>query len=708
VLVWDVSSQQNGGVPSEHSPAHTIGPYVVEAELGRGANGVVYLARRGPGADPCALKVFLNPEDTEGLARFKIEVELASQLHHPGIVGALESGYHRRHPWVAMEYVAGETLRDRLRQGPLEAEEARSLLLTLAEAVGHAHARGVVHRDIKPENIILNKLDHRPRITDFGLACVRSDASSLTRTGTALGTPHYMAPEQVLDSKRVDPRTDVYALGVILYESLSGRLPFGGATVNEVFKEILQTRPPDLLPLAPEAPPGLVEVCQRAMAKRSEERFQSAEDLIAALHAAPSARTRGRSWRTILALSGVAGLITGAVFWGLFGAPPDDRVTGAPDPQRDAEVPPVSAERPLSLEEKRATELARLQSRLAEIDFVTVTPRELASITLGDFPELRSARDTLSRGLLGRVQRRARLHAPFPELMDLLEQAERLATAGSLKAQVQLDRATYAFRRGRFEEATRLASRIEEEGRIGLQARYVAAYGQLWQDRYPKGLGALEALWKDDPRGVVGMNAGAVFNSHTGRNGVGEELARAALALDSDYVDAYISLAFCLNDLSHREPERKDSLLAESLSSSAEAIRRCPDHPRAYMARAFALGNSGRPQEALVAYDELIRLTQPRPMARALRQRARYRIQLQRDHEGALADLESALERDADDAEALTWRGVLRNQKGDAEAAAQDWVRAAKANQKAMSRVLRGLPQDLRQHILSVVRQRLR
>jgi tetratricopeptide (TPR) repeat protein len=323
-------------------------------------------------------------------------------------------------------------------------------------------------------------------------------------------------------------------------------------------------------------------------------------------------------------------------------------------------------------------------------------------------PPQEESAEVRARALLERARVRAHDLAPLAELSELLAEAERLAPTEDLRAEVQLDLATYTFRRGGFEEATRLARSIRAPGRLGLQARYLAAYGQLWQDRYDEGLGGLEALWRADPDGVVGQNAGAVFNSHTGRNDVGEKLARAALALDPSYVDAYCSLAFCLNDLSHRQPERKHELLDASLRASTEASRLAPDHPRPYLARAFALGNVGRPREALAAYDALIRLTEPRPMARALRHRARYRIMLDGDHEGALRDLERALDRDRNDVEALLWRGVLREQRGDREGAARDWVLAARSSRQALNRALGGMPAQVQQRVVEVLRQRLR
>lgn len=686
-------------VSGRHPADSYVGPYAIEQELGRGSYGVVYLARRDPDAPHVALKVHLAPEDAEGLARFQRESVLASRLDHPGIVGALESGFHGRHPWVATEYVEGETLRERLKRGPLDAEETRRLANALAESLAYAHEQGVIHRDLKPANVILSTPDGSPRILDFGLAHDDQAVKSLTRTGDMIGSPYYMSPEQLVDSKHVDARSDIYAVGVILYECLAGQRPFEGSTAHEIFLAIRRGRPPSLRPRAPQADAALVSVVEQAMAFAPDDRYRSARDLARAVSADAPVESGSPPWLLplLLGVPALAALIALAVV--LLGAGPVQPPVTAAEPSETAPLPPPA--------DAQAAKLDRLRTALQNLTPEHASVTELEAITLTEAPGLQPLRDRLANQLLARARRRGARFAPLRELLPLLKQAERFAVDRELIATIQLARATYAFRRGRFQEATRLADRIEAEGRTKFQARYVSAYGQLWQDRFPIALPALEQLWRDDPQGVVGQNAGAVFNSHTGKNDVGVKLARAALALDPTYVDAYCSLAFCLNDLSNKLPERKAELLAASLEASSHAIRLSPDHPRPYMARGFALGNSGRAAEQLLAYDEVIRLTGPRPMARVLRFRASRRLQ-SGDSKGAMADLALALERDPNDVEALTWRGVIRERAGKGEAAIRDWRRAYETDRNTFGRALRGMHPRLRQRVLSALGLRTR
>ncbi|MBL4850487.1 MAG: serine/threonine protein kinase [Planctomycetes bacterium] len=274
-------------------PGQTIGDYRIERTLGVGGMGAVYLARK-PAGPPVAVKV-LHQADPEILARFRREAKVLDELNSPQIVRLLEFGQERGRPYLVQEYCAGGDLSEQLRKrGRFPPDEARALICDLAAALQVVHARGVVHRDLKPANVLLS--EGRPKLTDFGLARAKGiDRASLTEAGVILGTPAYMAPEQFEDAREVDGRSDVYALGVILYELLAGARPFTGQGPIAVANAVLSGRVP---PLPGDVPRDLCEVVARAMALDPVERYQSAEELWRALQPPePSGSLRGRPRR---------------------------------------------------------------------------------------------------------------------------------------------------------------------------------------------------------------------------------------------------------------------------------------------------------------------------------------------------------------------------------------------------------------------------
>jgi len=294
------------------------------------------------------------PEDT---ARFATEARAVARLDHPAIVAVHDAGAERGRPYLVMELVAGEALSARLaRRGPLEPVAAAALVRDLARAVAHAHERGVLHRDLKPGNVLLDA-EGRPRLTDFGLARVAGPWRGLTRTGDVLGTPAYMAPEQALGHHRaVDARTDLYGLGAILYEALTGRPPFAGDSFVEVVQKVVETRATAPSVLRPGLDPALEAVCARAMAKTPADRPASAADLAAELEAwiagRAGARRPGGGRRWLVLAAGVAvGLLLGvaataAVALSLRPAPADASPSPGPPPDSPTPRPPTEAPPP--------------------------------------------------------------------------------------------------------------------------------------------------------------------------------------------------------------------------------------------------------------------------------------------------------------------------------------------------------------------------
>ncbi len=265
-----------------------IGRYSVRAELGRGATSIVY-----KGVDPAdgrvvAIKTLQRSgdgdEDAEAiLARFRSEALVIGRLHHPGIVAVDEFGEDGPRSWIAMEYVQGCTLDELLLRRPLLGQERTLAILDeLLDALGCVHAQGICHRDLKPANILLTD-DGRVKLTDFGVARLRD--LGLTRVSSAIGTPAFMAPEQFTGGA-LDQRADLFACGVLLFLLLGGRRPFTGAPAA-VMHQILH----EPAPLLSEASGGLThpaydDVVRRALSKRADERFASAQDMRVALRAA--------------------------------------------------------------------------------------------------------------------------------------------------------------------------------------------------------------------------------------------------------------------------------------------------------------------------------------------------------------------------------------------------------------------------------------
>ncbi len=262
--------------------------YELGRELGRGGMAVVYLATDLKQGRQVALKVF-QPDVAAamGPARFQREIEIATRLEHPHILSLYDSGEAEGLLYYVMPYVEEESLRQRLdREGQLPIEDALRIAREMAEALDYAHEQGVVHRDVKPGNVLLQR--GHALLADFGVARALEDAGGdrLTKTGVSVGTPHYMAPEQATGAEAADARSDVYAVGAVLYEMLTGEPPYTGATPQAVLARRLAGPPTPIPVLRETVPPELDAVVQKSMARSAADRWQSAGDLAKALAAA--------------------------------------------------------------------------------------------------------------------------------------------------------------------------------------------------------------------------------------------------------------------------------------------------------------------------------------------------------------------------------------------------------------------------------------
>ncbi len=296
--------------------------YRVERVIGEGGMATVYLAEDLKHRRMVALKV-MRPElaATLGADRFLREVEIAAQLTHPHILPMYDSGEANGVLYYVMPFIEGESLAARLaRDGELPVEEAVRLAREVAEALAYAHKRGIVHRDVKPANILLNQ--GHALMADFGIArAVGAGGEAMTRTGLAIGTPQYMSPEQATGDRDVDNRTDIYAVGAVLYEMLTGEPPFTGRTPQAVIARTLTERPRPLSASRDGLPKGLEAVVMQALARSAADRYPTAEVLVTSLQAiagkatgtpdasplaAPARATDGRRWIVLGALAMVA------------------------------------------------------------------------------------------------------------------------------------------------------------------------------------------------------------------------------------------------------------------------------------------------------------------------------------------------------------------------------------------------------------------
>jgi serine/threonine-protein kinase len=265
----------------------TFGDYELHEELGRGGMGVVYRATQRSLSRTVAVKMLLRRDmaSAADLTRFRSEAEAAAGVAHPGIVAVHEVGEWDGQPFYTMEYVAGTTLSRQLAAGPLGAREVARLLMCVAEAVQAAHDCGVLHRDLKPSNILIDTAG-QPRVSDFGLAKRLEEDASVTHTGAILGTPCYMSPEQAAGSRGdVGPTSDVWSLGAILYQMLTGRPPFQASSPMDTLLAVLETDPPAPRTVAVGVDRDLEMIALKSLQKPQELRYASAGGLAADLRA---------------------------------------------------------------------------------------------------------------------------------------------------------------------------------------------------------------------------------------------------------------------------------------------------------------------------------------------------------------------------------------------------------------------------------------
>lgn len=262
-----------------------IGRYEILDEVGQGAMGTVYRARDPLIERTVAIKTvsitLLQQEGSDAEARFLREAQSAGRLSHPNIVTIYDVGEADGLAYIAMEYLSGSTLRDVMNKGPMPLDLALDTAIQMAEALAFAHEHGVIHRDIKPANVVITGQRGRIKLTDFGIAHLLN--SDHTQTGQMLGSPRYMSPEQAM-GREVDGRSDIFSLGAVLYEMLTGQYAFDGDSLPTIVYRVVNETPTSVVSLRPQLPSGLVGLLNRIFSKNPEAR-PDARTLANALHA---------------------------------------------------------------------------------------------------------------------------------------------------------------------------------------------------------------------------------------------------------------------------------------------------------------------------------------------------------------------------------------------------------------------------------------
>lgn len=679
------STVRDGRVLGLPGRGRTIGSYVLMQELGRGAGGVIYLAKR-PGLERrFAVKLLLGERVSDGQAveRFKQEAAMASKVDDPGIVAVYDTGCDGGRYFYVMEYCPGPTLEARLQQGAMSAEEAARLTLSLARTVQAAHDQAVIHRDLKPANVILEEGTGRPRVTDFGVGRDASLMRSLSRTGELLGTPNYMAPEQIVGARDVDHRVDVYALGVILFECVSGRRPHVGTTTVMLAEKVVHEDAPALRSVCPAAPEALEVICRRALSRDRAARYDSARAMARDLErflsgggargAGARRRRRPRRSMALLVALSVAAAVAVVALGGLGWRVWSDRRAAQDEEARQVTAAEVAA---------RAEQLEARAEALRQALSAGRTPledlRAEAARLLGEAacpPRVAALAAALDAVALARAPG----ERPLAGVLEDLEAAVAGARADvALQAELHVALADLLLRRGRYQAAIAHAERaLAEPGRTGLLARLLRGFSLGQLERASEAADAFEKVGRDDPDGGLGLLARSAL---LGRERPEEalSLARRALELEPDLPIVRLRAAAALLNVERAQ---------EALQLLERHLTERPDDCWAHLVHGAALARARRLDEAMAALDRAVALGEPQPDPLVLRVRGDL-YAASGDLPRAISDLDRAIQI-RPDATALFMRGSMHEQLGRAAAAEADWQQAHALDPEAMEALVR-------------------
>ncbi len=571
------------------------GRYTLLSEIGAGGMATVYLARDLTHDRPVAIKVLhTDLGHSVGVERFAREIRTVATLDHPKIVGVLDSGETGGRLWFAMPFVNGESLRERIeRVGPLPIDEALAIFDEAADALAYAHTRGVIHRDIKPDNILLS--GGHAYVADFGIArAVEAVGETLTATGTAIGTPAYMAPEQASGEKVLTPRVDIYALGSVLYEMLAGAAAFSGPSVQAILVRAMTSDPQPIHPIRTAVSPALDAVILRAMSRTPTDRFASMGEFRDAVRTAarstgtaPGASTPARLWtrprvRLALAAAAVGVLATVALIATLGREPP--RLAVLPFENRSADTTDAY------LAQGFTEEIGNRVARVPQLGVVSNTAvRRLSTMdgmSAADLGRTLGAQFLMS-GSVQRIGGRLRVSVELARASDGSQVwADRFDRAESelplLMRDIAIATATGMLGRLRPEAQARLDAPTENSGAYDLYLRGSLRRFDEGAAGLQEAINSFEAALALDPRfaaahaRLAGVYARSLFwtvalpgLTTDGVLARANDAAARALALDSASADAWAARATV--SFFAREPDYASAVAAIGRAAALDA-----------------------------------------------------------------------------------------------------------------------------------------
>jgi serine/threonine-protein kinase len=624
--------------------------YLIERELGRGGMALVFLARDRKYERQVAIKV-LDPEicTAIGAERFLREIRITAQLQHTNIVPLLDSGEAGPLLYSVMPYIEGETLRDRLMaRSQLGVTEAATIAAQVADALDYAHRRGVIHRDIKPENILIS--NGHAVVADFGIARAIGLAGGATLTGSGfpIGTVAYMSPEQATAASPVDGRSDIYSLGCVLYEMLTGRMAFSGPSLKSVLNQQITSDPPPVQLSRPDVPASLGAVVRRSLAKNPADRFQTAAELAEALQGAlaelprvstPIPRGPGAvpppvgsgASRNLMASAGkwlvpaaLLALVALVISW-LFGSSRPDRVSGEAGPYTaSVAVLPFSNLNGDSADDYFSEGITdEIISQLAQVESLKVISRTSvlalkgASLTLPQIADTLGVRHVVE-GTIRRQGNRVRVRA---ELIEARSDAHLWAgsfegdLADSFRVQEEIARKVSGELLSSIRGTPAMARSSMPSQSAAFDAFLHGRY--LLAGRTPEAIGGAIRRFQD------------------------------AVGLDSTYAPAYAGLSSAYSVWVRYgypgEPERYRAA-ARALLLADRALALDPELAAAHHARADALGLAEEPQESVLA--EVRTAQRLMPNAAEIRMSAAFALESGGRRDEALRQGQSALDLD--------------------------------------------------------------
>jgi serine/threonine protein kinase/tetratricopeptide (TPR) repeat protein len=686
-----------------------VAGYEILGELGRGGMGVVYKARQLGLNRLVALKMVLaGAHASEGqLARFFVEAEAVAGIQHPNIVQIHDVGTHDNLPYFSLEFVDGGSLAQKLGGKPQPPKEAARLLEAITRGVVCAHQRGIIHRDLKPANVLLTR-EGIPKITDFGLAKRLEGDSSQTKSGTLMGTPSYMAPEQAAGKIReVGPLSDQYALGAVLYETLTGRPPLVGTTVAETLNLVQNQEPLPPSRLQPGVPRDLETICLKCLQKEPDKRYAStealADDLAHFLAGEPiQARPVSRAeqgWRwckrnpRVAALSAVVLLLlitAGVAFTTL--AVDRSREREADARRRDDEKKAIDETRQLAqqrLEQatetiktgdhKRALELLRWSTPLletaADLENIRAPWRDLRS-QVEVYVEFKNALDnTRFAFFAGSRRRKHQAQEECRRLNELGEQIRERTDRGSAGLPPLNADQQQRFQEDVF-EALLIAALLETDlarGADDATKKAAARRAIAWFDRADRVLPGMR---------VVYANRCACWGTLGDQAADDADKARARSIKPTSAVDhfwqGYANHGSAEESRRKREPKAtQDDLYRKEIAEYAALLQLRPDHFWGYFNWANCQFELGDFQDALIGYCGCIRIRPDFPWPYNNRGTIHHRLG---ENQEALQDYSKALALDPDYTEAFANRGLTYFKLGKSAEALADLDRAAGLN----------------------------